>query len=188
MPTTPILTWTIRLAGAAAIALTIAGLLVAAANSSDRREATGTIFVEARQVDDFGARSSALTCVAFRIEPVEGDADPIVGRTIPTGPAHTQVAPGEYWVVVERTELDGVPCAGGDRVSVEVADGTVASVAAFSVTSAPLGLDPVCMAAVEFSSLDVLESCVTGLDGDLLDTPCAQESGLRSADELLPVD
>ncbi|MEM9034562.1 MAG: hypothetical protein AAGA99_06995 [Actinomycetota bacterium] len=181
------LTTTIRKGIAATIIIVLVaaalGAVVDGAAGDDDRPAT--IVIDALQVDDLASRASQLDDIGFRIEAVDAPADPVVGQTRTGRSASVDVAPGDYWVTVDRTDLGGVPCSGSDRVMVRVDHDDTLAVVAFVTTSAPIGFDPICMGVMSFPSGPILEPCVAERDleslGELHLT-CAAEWGLDLAD------
>ncbi|MEM9034561.1 MAG: hypothetical protein AAGD18_08215 [Actinomycetota bacterium] len=178
---------------AAALVLIVATVALAAADggAATETEDTGTVVVDALQVGDLGAGSSRLGDVPFRIEPIGGDGGAVAGRTRANGPASVDVGPGDYWVTIDRSGLEGVPCSGSDRVMVRVVKDVSFAVAAFDTTTAPIGLDPVCMAAMALPSGPTLDPCLTELDAASLTDQhlaCAEEWGLERADLLVRSD
>ncbi|MEO1061328.1 MAG: hypothetical protein AAFZ07_07900 [Actinomycetota bacterium] len=162
-------------------------LLTACGGAADGPEESGAISVQALRFSRQGAQTSYLGGVPYRIEPVDGDGATIVDTTHSTAAvSRHDLAAGDYWVTIDRTELGGQPCIGGDRILARVEPGAGVDVAAHARDESIDPFDgPACMTVTPRSSADHVGPCVMDVRDDPFDSPCAEDFGLRSADVVI---
>jgi hypothetical protein len=125
------------------------------ADESSGDEPEGGISVTALRLGRLSYDSPTVDGVPYRVEPVDGTADPILGATTSPGGVRHAVAPGEYRIVVDHSGLGHGPCEGAYEMIVSVSADEDTMVTAYSVEDGveQFGV-PSCLSVAVLPSLD----------------------------------